>query len=205
MTAAMLTRPAPAVLRARPKGSGFSGWAVRYGVIDSHGTAFARGWADLGHRTIAVTPSHDWAMPVGKVTAWRETDEGLYIERADMLPAGTSPTVDHYRAMLREGIIGGLSVGFLPGEVEHRRIGGRDDVLTFVGGAELVEVALVLEPSVPGSTVTEVRRRGGSTWGDIAAAEYLLARHRIDPTEPDPTVALHESLAALRARGLARR
>lgn len=204
MTAATLHRTAPAAFRSTGDGRTLSGWAVRYGVVDSYGTAFAPGVFDasLARGLPLLVWAHDPARPLGRVTSARGDASGLAIVgRLDDPDA--VPDVRQALAQVASRTVTGLSVGFVPEDAERRRIAG-EDVVVFTR-ATLHEVSLVIVPAVPGSDITDLRRPSHGSYDpqlEVEAREALdVAARRGAPSLVDD--AQHAAaLATLARRGL---
>jgi HK97 family phage prohead protease len=130
----------------------FSGYACRYDVIDSYGTAFRSGcWAagGLDTGTYALLRMHNAEEPVGTFSA-REDETGLWIEgRFDPTPEGLSA-----RARALSGSQPELSVGFV-------RVGVDPDNPDYITSARLVEVSAITArmASQPGAALASVRAK----------------------------------------------
>lgn len=93
---------------------GFSGYASTHWHVDSYGTAFAPGaWKrsirDYGERGVPVLWQHWPDMPVGRSTTLKDDRTGLAVDArvSDATQLGNETI-----ALARDGIVGGLSVGF---------------------------------------------------------------------------------------------
>jgi len=150
----------------------FSAVVMRWDSPDTYGTTFRRGafTESMETRKPAVLWGHDWRSPVAKVTSYSDTAEGLVItgEFADFEAV---PEARKAHALLKDGIIGDFSVGFSRESVEddpnHRGV-------TRITKANLPEVSIVLEASVPGTKLLSVRTPESNNDNDFTAD--VLAR-----------------------------
>ena len=89
----------------------FSGYAAKWGGVDTYGDTLVRGAFESTLRTNGKPKmffSHDWNMPIGKWTKAKEDDKGLFVE-GELTP-GLSLSVD-VRAAMQHGTLDGLSIG----------------------------------------------------------------------------------------------
>lgn len=176
-------RPLPLAIRADGD-PGFSGLANKHWVVDSYGTAFQPGaWlrtiAERGDK-VRVLWQHDPSIPIGKPTKLADTADGLEVDATitEATQAGREAM-----ALVREGIVTGLSVGF---RTMRERPATADDPLDLshapepikrdpsyawvIEEAKLYEFSPVTFPSNEQSTIAEVRRAQ-----ELAALDLLLA------------------------------
>lgn len=125
------------------------GVAVRFDVLDSYRTTFDRAAFAWDGKRLPLLWSHDRHEVVGSVRSVTVDPDGLKVRGKLNLEVQRAREV---RAMLVEGDIGGLSIGFRRLKDEPRPNGVRH-----ITKAELAEVSFVAMPSVPGSHVTSVR------------------------------------------------
>ncbi len=102
-------------LEEREDGRTLVGLAVPYGKpaqIGSYTETFARGaFADADPATVPLLAQHDrGSLPVGRATAFTETDAGLETE----LRVSKTALGDDVLELVRDGAATGLSVGFVP-------------------------------------------------------------------------------------------
>jgi len=130
------------VTRADGDGRTISGIAVPYDVemkINGNLTeVFRKGaFADVVRAPFRVKllRGHDQkAMPLGRATMLKETDEGLYAEmRVSATPAG-----DEVLELIKDGALDNLSIGFMP--LKNRK---REDGVIERIKAHLAEISLV--------------------------------------------------------------
>lgn len=153
-------------------GRTFEALAVAYNVVDDYGTRFVKGWASegLAQRLPVIAWSHNWSEPIGRVTAYREADEGLYITGRFSDPEAV-PRARQAAAQLRDGDLTDVSVGFT--RLADRT--GSDGVVDITKG-ELDEVSIVLRGAVPGSRVLSLRSAEGAVTTVAEDAVVSLAR-----------------------------
>lgn len=99
----------------------------------------------------AMLFDHNPAAPVGRWTTIRETQAGLAVEGR---VSDATERARETRALLRDGALTGLSVGFLVAK------GGATcdaDGLRTITAADLHEISLVSTPALAGARVREVR------------------------------------------------
>lgn len=138
----------------------FGGYASTFGgPPDSFGDviasgAFARGLAE--HRSRGSLPAmlwqHDTAAPIGRWLALAEDERGLVVE--GRLTLEVQKAREAY-ALLRDGALNGLSIGFQTRRSEAGTHGGR--LLTDI---DLLEISLVTLPANSGARVAAVKSRG---------------------------------------------
>ncbi len=124
------------------------GVAVRFDTLDSYGTTFDRRAFEWNGKSLPLLWNHQRGEVVGSVRAVSADNDGLKIRGKLNLDVQRAREV---RAMLIEGDISGLSIGFRRLKDEAR---GR---VRHITKAELAEVSFVALPSVPGSQVTSIR------------------------------------------------
>lgn len=103
------------------------------------------------HTSPAMLYEHKSEFPIGRWTALRETPEGLAVE--GRLTDATEKARE-VRQLVREGIIRGLSIGFLvPEGGQERGDRGRRAITAL----DLFEVSIVATPALPSAQIREVR------------------------------------------------
>lgn len=146
----------------------FGGYASVFGGVDSYGDTVIRGAFESSlrnHGKPKMFFNHEWRMPVGKWSAVREDDKGLYVE-GEFTPG--LPLAAEVRAAMKHGTLDGLSIGgFLKkGDYEETE-GGR----VIRKWSHLVEISPVVFPADGAARVD-----GGSVKG----VDYLDAIDGID-------------------------
>lgn len=145
--------------------------------------AFARSIAERGDR-VRVLANHDrGSFPIGKPSRLWEQADGLYLEsRIVDTQAGNEAL-----ALVRDGVVSGLSIGFRPVKADTSTDGVRT-----ITEAALLEVSLTAFPAYDGAQVTSVRHALAGYLDELAA---LDGRPR--PTRSTLSVALAERDLAL--------
>lgn len=150
----MIHEAPPVEFRFAPGDAGtLSGYASVFGPpADQHGDivapgAFAKSIAS-GVRPLMLW-SHDLSEPIGAWTDVREDQTGLHV--TGRLTLETRRGAEAY-ALLRDGALNGLSIGFRAVGFEEREDGGR--LLTDI---DLAEVSLVTLPSASRARVSSVK------------------------------------------------
>lgn len=125
------------------------GWATRFNTPDAYRTSFDPAAFQWRGERLPLLWAHDPGQIIGSIRNVTVEPEGLKISAKLNLEVQRAREA---RAMLIEGDVSGLSIGF-------RRI--RDEVrqggIRHITQAQLVEVSLVAVPAVPGSRVTATR------------------------------------------------
>ncbi len=121
-----------------------NGYASLFGIADGGGDivmagAFRDSLVKRGPRNIRMLFQHDPAEPVGVWTDMREDARGLWVRGE--LTQGANRAED-LAALVRDGAIDGLSIGFQTVKAEHERATGRRRLLKI----DLWEVSLVTFP-----------------------------------------------------------
>lgn len=199
----------------------FSGYASVFGGVDSYGDTIVRGAFESTLRNNGKPKmffNHDWAMPIGKWTAVKEDEHGLFVE-GELTP-NLNLAAEVRAAMLHE-TLDGLSIGgFIKKGDYDETEGGR----VIRKWSNLVEVSPVVFPadgaarvnlgSVKSADLLEaveeinsiremerfLRDAGGLSKGAAAA---LVARAKVVLSvegDPDDTSAEVKALQHLEAR-----
>lgn len=154
----MLEKTPPLEIRFAPGDAGtIEGYASVFGPpADRHGDVIAPGAfaASLAqHKAAGTAPlllwSHDLSDPIGAWIDVREDATGLYAK--GRLTLETRRGAEAY-ALLKDGALDGLSIGFRAVAFEERADGGR--LLTQI---DLAEVSLVTLPSASRARVSSVK------------------------------------------------
>ena len=135
--------------------------AVTYGVVDDWGSVFlpATFNESLERRLPTFAWGHDWSEPIGRATAWNDTDEGLDLTMRLSDPDAV-PRARQAMVQFADGTIDDVSVGFSgtsrrpPTKDEEKQWPGVREVIT---SADLDETSAVLRGAVPGAKVLSVR------------------------------------------------
>ena len=145
----------------RPADDGlFEGYASLFGAED-HGRdivmpgAFARSLARSPAADVRMLFQHDPAQPIGVWDAIREDGRGLHVRGRLTLGVTRAREI---LALLREGALDGLSIGFRTRKaVRDARTGQRR-----LYELDLWEISLVTFPMLPGARVGAVKSAAGS-------------------------------------------
>jgi hypothetical protein len=139
-------------------GGTITGLAATFGEQSAYGDvikpgAFAATLA--AHQARGTSPAmlyeHDSRVPLGRWTALAETPAGLQVEGR---VTNATAKAREVRQLLREGVVSGLSIGFIvPKGGQERGDEGRRTIT----GLDLFEVSVVATPALPGARVREVR------------------------------------------------
>ena len=151
-----------AELKIAGDGAGeFEGRASTFGTIDSYGDtvdkgAFAATIPEFIERGF-IGWGHDWADPIGLITAAEERDDGLWITGK----FHSDPEAQKYRQRAKErvdaGRFMGLSIGFEAKKSEPREVEGREKPVRALTEIKLYEVSLVAVPAERNSGVSIVK------------------------------------------------
>jgi hypothetical protein len=130
----------------------FEGYASLFGVADSAGDvvargAFTRSLRDIGR--IRMLYQHAASEPIGVWEEMREDKRGLYVKGRIVMDTERGRDV---LALMREGALDGLSIGFRTQRARKNRITGQRTLLE----VELWEVSVVTFPLLKGSHVTAI-------------------------------------------------
>jgi HK97 family phage prohead protease len=146
--------------------------AVAYSMVDTYGTDFAPGVFNdsLTGNLPPVLWSHNAQESpnnvLGKLVDWHDSPQALLVVgQLDTV----NPHYDLVRSQLQNKTIVGVSVGFVRLADEPSIV---NEGATTITKASLMELSLVVEPSVPGAQVLAVRRaqrrkRGQSILDDV--------------------------------------
>lgn len=134
----------------------FSGYASLFGEVDLgrdvvERGAFALSLARRGASGVRMLFQHDPALPIGVWEELREDSRGLFAK--GRIAAGSAKGRD-VLALLREGAIDGLSIGF---KTVRARADARARVRRILE-ADLWEISVVTFPMQPGARVGAVKR-----------------------------------------------
>lgn len=152
----------------------FEGYASLFGVPDGAGDvvvpgAFAKSLARRGIERIRMLYQHFAHEPIGVWEAIREDSRGLYVR--GRLVADTERGRD-VRALLSEGALNGLSIGFRTQRARRDSASG----LRMLLEVELWEVSVVTFPLLEGSNVTAIGAKNDTAEAIRRAASRIAAR-----------------------------
>jgi HK97 family phage prohead protease len=133
----------------------FEGYASLFGVADLAGDvvepgAFRESLARRGARGVSLLWQHDPAMPIGRWLSLIEDSRGLKVRGRLSLEVVRAREL---RALMRDGAVDGLSIGFRTGRARANPATGRRHLLS----VDLWEVSLVTFPMLPGARVTAAK------------------------------------------------
>lgn len=139
----------------------FEGYAVVWGVKNSHKEIFSKGafvrtlgeWAAINDLP-SFYLQHNWDLLIGEWTEMREDEKGLFV-RGRFLEG--SPWGDHGLALVRQKIATALSIGFIHNDYEVENEHDWPNRIIRVKEVTLFEVSLVESGSDPAAGVTAVR------------------------------------------------
>lgn len=134
----------------------FEGYASIFGLVDLGGDvvapgAFAQSLARRGARQVRMLWQHDPAAPIGSWLSIEEDWRGLKVKgRLNLAVARAREAL----ALLREGAVDGLSIGFRVKTARKTAGGGVRRLLEL----DLWEISIVTFPMLPQARVTKVKR-----------------------------------------------
>jgi uncharacterized protein len=149
-------RDARHALTVEPDGT-FEGYASLFGLVDLGGDevvhgAFARSLAQKGPRAIRMLWQHDPSLPIGSWVSIKEDQRGLRVKgRLNLAVARARETL----ALLKEGAVDGLSIGFRVKNARKSAAGGIRRLLE----VDLWEISIVTFPMLPQARITSVKQR----------------------------------------------
>lgn len=153
----------------------FEGYASLFEVADLGRDvvapgAFAESLARRGAGGVRMLWQHDPAQPIGRWLSITEDGRGLRVRGELNLAVARAREV---HALLRDGAIDGLSIGF---RVERSRPAAG---LRRLEKLDLWEISVVTFPMHPGARVSGVKRRPPAPAGEGLAATICQARRRL--------------------------
>lgn len=150
----------------------FSGYASLFGVPDLGRDvvlpgAFADSLARRGAAGIRMLWQHDPGEPVGRWLSLAEDARGLAVRGRLNLAVARAREI---AALMAEGGVDGLSIGFRVVQAERDRAGGRRLVRL-----DLWEISVVTFPMLPGARVAAVKRLTSPEWerGPVALTRSI--------------------------------
>lgn len=168
----------------------FQGYGCVYGPLDSYRCIWEPGVfaASLSAwRSKNDWPSfylqHDWDLLIGEWTDMYEDNKGLVVKGRFI----NSAWGDHGRALVKEKIAKGLSVGFIAIDEFRENEDDWTKMVRHITKADLYEVSLVERNAVPGSEVDETSLRSLFRV-DMSAVEVravLVEKLGVDPATAD--------------------
>jgi len=148
----------PLSLKSWEANGSFSGYASVFGITDFQGEKVAAGafaaslqaWAKSG-KMPKLLWQHDYHRPIGFWREIREDSHGLFVKGQLLLDLVQG--CEAY-TLLKNGVIDGLSIGFIP--VKARRVSGKNR-LRILEEVNLQEISLVTFAANPGAKVEQVK------------------------------------------------
>lgn len=145
----------PFEIKSFEESGAFEGYASVFDVEDFDGDVISK-----GAFTKAVTKAQNGKMPkmlwqhnpsmiVGKFTEMTETDQGLFVK--GQLIQEVQKGAEAY-ALMKEGVLDAMSVGFNITQATNRKGGGRD-----IADLELWEISLVTWGANPEALISNVK------------------------------------------------
>lgn len=181
-------------------GRSFTAKVLSYDTTDTYGTQFRAGCFDasIEQKMPRATWSHDWTRPIGKVTAVRDTGDGLEMD-FQLADFDSVPDAKMAYSLISDGIIDGFSVGFEPTDVRDAKGIQVKNSRMMPGdvcwAGNLVEISPVLVPSVPGTKTLAVRS------DEPPVAKELVADLLVKFSSGE--IDLADALSSLKAEGRA--
>lgn len=147
-----------------------TGIALRYDVIDTYETTFARGCLvksineRVSARKVPLLMDHERSVGahVGVVVGMADTDDGVAMTAEVFDTPEGRACMEYVRAVIAAGASTGLSIGFMPVRSNMVQMDGKM-VQRFIEVA-LREVSITPMPSVPGTEVTGARHEDESPY-----------------------------------------
>lgn len=127
-----------------------TGVAWPFGSADRVGDIIERGAFTKAVPPLPMLDSHDQKSTVGVWDEITETAEGLMVK--GRLLIGDVARAAEVRALIREGALRGLSIGFASRKAMPRKGGGRT-----ISELELLEISVVAVPAHPGARITSAK------------------------------------------------
>lgn len=127
-----------------------TGIAWPFGTPDRVGDVIERGAFTKSLPPLPMLSSHEQNDVVGVWSEITETDEGLSVK--GRLLVDDVARAREIRALVREGALRGLSIGFVSRKSLPRKGGGRT-----ISDLELLEISVVAVPAHPGARITSAK------------------------------------------------
>ena len=133
----------------------FSGYASVFNVVDCQNDIVTQNtFCDsMKDRVIPLLWQHDLCSPIGKVIEMKQDSKGLYIVASLCMAVQRAQEVF---ALLKEGIISGLSVGYSPTDCEFEQDFKSNKKVRRIKKATLWEVSLVTFPANRHAKITNL-------------------------------------------------
>lgn len=156
----------------------FEGYASLFNLADLGGDvvmpgAFANSLRKMGAAGVKLLWQHDGKQPIGAWLSLTEDARGLRAKgRLNLAVARAREAL----ALMKQGALDGLSVGFRPVRVTRDKTSG----LRRIHAVELVEISLVTFPMLPQARVQSVKRAGACPQALASRMEWLIAAASLD-------------------------
>jgi HK97 family phage major capsid protein/HK97 family phage prohead protease len=160
-----------------------TGLAWPFGTPDRVGDLIEKGAFNTPAR-VPMLFAHDQAQPIGVWESLTETAEGLQVK--GRLLVEDVARAKEVRALVREGAVTGLSIGFVTKAATNRRGGGRT-----ITALDLHEISIVSIPAHPDAQITSVKSITKETSMDPEEIENA-------PTVEDRVTALETDVAEIK-------
>lgn len=168
-----------------------SGIAWPFGAADRVGDVIDPGAFAHKAARLPMLASHDQAAVIGVWDEVAETAEGLAVKGRLLIEDVTRAR--EVRALVREGAMSGLSIGFITRKALPRKGGGRT-----IKELELLEISVVAVPAHPGARITSAKGQGmteTTETPDITALEAKMTEIE-KKADPAPLLARLDKLEA---------
>lgn len=167
------TKRAPRAIATVDEAGAFEGYASVFGEVDLGGDvvmpgAFARTLQGRDPASVKLLWQHEAGEPIGVWTALVEDAVGLKARGRLNLAVGRARET---HALLRQGAVDGLSIGFRAGRVSRDRNAGVRRIHTL----DLVEISIVTFPMLPQARVHAVKQAHLSAPPAMARLEWVAA------------------------------
>ena len=156
----------------------FEGYASLFNVVDLGGDivmpgAFAKTLQKVGASGVKMLWQHDGKQPIGAWASLVEDGRGLKAKgRLNLAVTRAREAL----ALMKQGALDGLSIGFRPVRVTRDKTNGRRKIHAL----DLVEISLVTFPMLPQARVEYVKRAEQSPRALASRMEWLAAAASLD-------------------------
>lgn len=146
-------------------GYSFAGYASVFNGVDSYGDMIAPGayrkTLKGRERPVQMRWNH-FGPVIGKWTAMREDEKGLYVE-GELTPGHS--VAEDARAVMSHGAVSGLSIGYRVSDSQQK------DGYTLLKQIDLFEISVVEEPADNAARISEVKAAidAAQSWKEIEA------------------------------------
>lgn len=154
------------------------GIAWPFGSADRVGDVIEKGAFTGVAAPLPLLWSHDQGQVVGVWNEISETDEGLAVK--GRLLIDDVPRAREVRALIREGAVSGLSIGFTTRKAAPRKGGGRN-----ISALDLLEISAVAIPCHPGARITHAKAAGAAESQPPQEHETTMENETIENAAPD--------------------